>query len=78
MLVYTGYNLDEIRQNLCSKMTLIYLNVDDPLLLEGWREIFYLLPRKTYGKAIFPYYTAYNKNKSTTIPQHSTLTLSLF
>ncbi len=72
MLVYTGYNLDENEKVFVENDT-IFLNVDDPLLLEGWREIFYLLPRGTYGKAIFPYYTAYNKKQVTTIPPYSTL-----
>ena len=72
MIVYTGYNLDD-NMKIFAQNDTTFVNVDNPLLLEGWREIFYLLPRGTYGKAIFPYYTAYNKKQVTTIPPYSTL-----
>ncbi len=72
MLVYSGYNLDDHNKAFAKNDT-IYVKVNNPLLLEGWRELFLLLPRGTYGRAIFPYYTAYNKKQVTNIPPYSTL-----
>ncbi len=72
MLVYSGYNLDNNNKAFALNDT-IYVKVNNPMLLEGWRELFLLLPRGTYGRAIFPYYAAYNSKQVTNIPPYSTL-----
>ena len=72
LLVYTGYNLDD-NKKIFAKNDSLYVRVNNPLLLEGWREIFLMFPRGTSGKAIFPYYDAYNSKQVTNIPPYSTL-----
>ncbi len=72
LLVYTGYNLDDNKKVFATNDSL-YVRVNNPLLLEGWREIFLMFPRGTSGKAIFPYYDAYDSKQVTNIPPYSTL-----
>ncbi len=72
MLVYTGYNLDKNEQIFVKNDT-VFVWVNDPFLMEGWREIFLRIPHKAYGQAIFPFYTAFDKKRILNIPPYSTL-----
>jgi len=77
MLVYTGYNLDD-NNKIFVKDDTVYIKANEPYILDGWREIFLTVPNKTYGTAIFPYYTAYNKKKIASVPPYSTLVFDFY
>ncbi len=77
LLVYTGYNLDD-NNKIFVKNDSIYIPVNDPYLLDGWKDIFLTVPNKTYGTAIFPFYTAYNKKRIASVAPYSTLVFDFY
>jgi hypothetical protein len=77
LLVYTGYNLDD-NNKIFVKNDSVYLPVSDPYLLDGWKDIFLTVPNKTYGTAIFPFYTAYNKKRIASVAPYSTLVFDFY
>ena len=77
LLVYTGYNLDD-NEKIFVKDDSVYFYVNDPYLLNGWRDIILTVPNKTYGTAIFPYYTAYNKKRIASVAPYSTLVFDFY
>ena len=77
MLVYTGKNLDQGNRTFVENDT-VYVKINDPLLLEGWREILLTVPKSTVGQAIFPFYTAFDKKHVFNIPPYSTLYFTFY
>ena len=77
LLVYTGYNLDD-NNKIFVKNDSVYISVNDPYLLDGWRDIILSVPNKTYGTAIFPFYTAYNKKRIASVAPYSTLVFEFY
>ncbi len=77
LLVYTGYNLDD-NNKIFVKDDSVYIYVNDPYLLDGWRDIILTVPNKTYGTAIFPFYTAYNKKRIASVAPYSTLVFEFY
>ncbi len=77
LLVYTGYNLDD-NNKIFVKNDSVYISVNDQLLLDGWRDIILSVPNKTYGIAIFPFYTAYNKKRIASVAPYSTLIFDFY
>ena len=77
LLVYTGYNLDD-NNKIFIKNDSVYIAVNDPYLLQGWRDIFLSVKNKTYGTAIFPFYTAYNKKRIANVAPYSTLVFDFY
>ncbi len=72
LLVYTGINLDD-KNKVFAKDDSVYVKVNDPYLLDGWKDIFLTVKNKTKGIAIFPFYAAYDKKRIANVIPYSTL-----
>ncbi len=77
LLVYTGINLDD-NNKVFAKDDSVYVKVNDPYLLDGWKEIFLSVKNKTKGIAIFPFYAAYDKKRIANIIPYSTLVFDFY